>query len=65
VNTRWMDRLRGLLHGIEWIMFMVTWTILKNHFLEIGLTQNWEMMAFYMLTTVDVFHFMMCEDAHA
>ena len=25
--------------------FMVTWTILKNHLLEVGLTKNWETMA--------------------
>ena len=25
--------------------FMVTWIIVKNHHLEVGLTQNWEAMA--------------------
>jgi hypothetical protein len=34
--------------------FMVIWTILKNHFLAVGLTQNRETMAFRMLTTVDL-----------
>ena len=33
--------------------FMITWTIFKNHFLDIGLTQNhWETMALQTLTTV-------------
>jgi hypothetical protein len=43
---------------------MVTWTILKNHLLEVGLTQNRETMALQMLTTVGFFHFIMCEDPH-
>ena len=44
--------------------FMVTWTIFKNHLLEAGLTQNWETMALRMLTTVDLFYSIMCEDPH-
>ena len=45
--------------------FMVIWTILKNHFLEVGLTQNhWETMVLRMFTTVDLFYFIMCEDMH-
>jgi hypothetical protein len=44
--------------------FMVTWTIFKNHLLEVGRTQNWEIMALQMLTTVDLFYFIMCEDPH-
>ena len=44
--------------------FMVTWTILKNHLLEVGLTQNQETMALQTLTTVDLFYFIMCEDPH-
>ena len=32
--------------------FMVTWIMLKNHLLEVGLTQNRETMALRMLTTV-------------
>ena len=43
---------------------MVTWIILKNHLLEVGLTQNWETMALQMLTTVDLFYIIMCEDPH-
>jgi hypothetical protein len=35
--------------------FMVTWTILKNHLLEVGLKQNQETMALETLTTVDLF----------
>ena len=44
--------------------FMVTWTIFKNHLLEVGLTQNREIMALQTLTTVDLFYFIMCEDPH-
>jgi hypothetical protein len=43
---------------------MVTWTIFKNYLLEVGLTQNWETMALQMLTTVDLFYSIMCEDPH-
>ena len=43
---------------------MITWTILKNHLLEVGLTQNWETMAFRMFTIVDLFYFNICEDPH-
>ena len=43
-------------------LFMVTWTIFKNHLLELGLTQNQDTMALRMLTTVDLFYFIMCED---
>ena len=42
--------------------FMVTWTIFKNHLLEVGLTQNQETMALQTLTTVDLFSFIVCED---
>ena len=42
--------------------FMVTWTIFKNRLLEVGLTQNQETMALRLLTTVDLFYFIMCED---
>ena len=34
--------------------FMVTWTIFKNQFLEVSLTQNRETMAFRMLTIVEL-----------
>ena len=44
--------------------FMVTWTVFKNHLLEVGLTQSWDIMAFQMLTTVDLLYFIMCEDPH-
>ena len=37
--------------------FLVTWTIFKNHLLEVGLTQNWETMALRTLTAVDLFWF--------
>ena len=41
--------------------FMVTWTILKNHHLEVGLTQNQEVVALQNLTTVDLLYFIMCD----
>ena len=41
---------------------MVNWTIFKNHLLEVGPTQNWETMALRMLTTIDLFYFIICED---
>ena len=44
--------------------FMVTWILLKNHLLEVSLTQNVETMALRMLTTVGLFYFIMCEDPH-
>ena len=40
---------------------MVTWTIFINHLLEVALTQN---RALRMLTTVDLFYFIMCEELH-
>jgi hypothetical protein len=44
--------------------FMVTWTIFKNHLLEVGLTQNRETMKLRTLTTVDLFYFIMRADMH-
>ena len=41
---------------------MVTWTIFKIHLLEVGLAQNWDIMALQNLTTVDLMYFLMCED---
>jgi hypothetical protein len=43
---------------------MVTWTILKSHILEVGLTQNRETMALRTLTIVGLFYFIMNEDPH-
>ena len=43
---------------------MVNWIIFENHLLEVGLTQNREIMAFQMLTTVDLLYFIMREDPH-
>ena len=42
--------------------FMVTWTIPQNHFLEVGLTQNWETIPFQNLTTIEVLYFIMSGD---
>ena len=44
--------------------FMVTWTLFENHLLEVGLTQNWETMAFRTLKNVDLFYLIMVEDPH-
>ena len=44
--------------------FMVTWTIFKYQILEVGLTQNCEIMALWRLTIIDVFYFIMCEGPH-
>ena len=41
---------------------MVSWTILRNFLLEIGLTQNWESIALQNFTTVDLLYYIMCED---
>jgi hypothetical protein len=43
---------------------MVTWTVFKNHLLEVDLTQNRETMALQMFIVVGLFHFIMCEDPH-
>ena len=43
---------------------MVTWTILKNRLLEVGLTQNRETLALQTLKTVNLLHFIMCKDPH-
>ena len=45
----------------------VSWSLglfFINHLLEIGLTQNRETTALRMLTTIDAFYFIMCEDPH-
>ena len=44
--------------------FVVTWSVFKNHLLEVGLTQNRETMPLPMLTTIGLFYFVMCEDQH-
>jgi hypothetical protein len=44
--------------------FMVTRTIFENHLLEVGLTQNREIMALRTLATDDLFHFIMVEGLH-
>ena len=43
---------------------MVTEIIFKNHFLEVGLKQNQEIITLRMITTLDLFYFIMCEDPH-
>ena len=48
----------------RWCFIQVTWTIFKNHLLEVGLTQNQETMALRTLKTIALFYFIMCEDPH-
>ena len=58
-DARWMWSLHGFLHGIEWIMLMATWTLFRNHFLEVGQIQNGETMALWTHTTVGLSYFIM------
>ena len=44
--------------------FMVTWIIFINRLVEVGPTQNWETMALWTLTTMDLFWYIMHEDPH-
>jgi len=43
-------------------MFQDHFGYFQNHLLEVGLTQIWEIVALQMLTTVDLFYSIMCED---
>ena len=43
---------------------MVNWTVFKNHLLEVDVTQNQETMALRMLTAVDLFNLIMCDEPH-
>jgi hypothetical protein len=43
---------------------MVTWTIFKNHLLEVDLTHNREAMALPTFITVELLCFIMCEDLY-
>ena len=49
----WMDH-------VSWSLGLFS----KNHLSEVGLTQNREIMALQMLTTVGLLCFIMCEDMH-
>jgi hypothetical protein len=42
--------------------FMVTWIVFKNHFLEVGLTQNRETTTLQTLIPVVLFYFIICEN---
>ena len=62
---RWMYSLHGFLHGIEWIVFHWSFGLFsKPHLLEVGQTQNREIMVLWMFIIVDLFYFIMCEDPH-
>ena len=43
---------------------MVIWTTFENHLLEVGLTQNYDIMPIWMIATIDLFLFVMCEHPH-
>jgi hypothetical protein len=43
---------------------LVTWTISKNHLLEVDLIQNRETMVLQVLATVVLFYCTMCEDPY-
>jgi hypothetical protein len=45
------------LHGIKCSCFTNTWIVFKILLLEVGLTQNWETMAPWNLTTNDLLYF--------
>jgi hypothetical protein len=47
VKSAWIPTWHRLDH-----VFMVTWNVVKNHFLEVGLWQNWETMALWMFPIV-------------
>ena len=59
---------RKALHGFHLASngscFMVTWIILRNHLLRVGLIHNQETMALGNLTIIVLFYFIMCEDLH-
>ena len=42
--------------------FMVTWIILKTHFLKVSLRQNQETMVLRNLVAIDLLYFIMCGD---
>ena len=46
------------------LCFMVTWTMFSNHLLEVGPTENREIMALRMHIVVGLFYFSMREDLH-
>ena len=55
----------GFYMALNGSRFMVTWTLFKNHLLEVSLKQNQETMALQtLLTTVSLFYFIKCEDPH-
>ena len=74
VRSKYFQKARGAKDGCKVYMdsymasnescFMVTWTIFKDHLLEV-LTLNRETMALRMLISVDLFCFLMREDPHA
>jgi hypothetical protein len=43
---------------------MVTWSIFKNHLLEVGLTQNRKTVTLQTLTILDLIYFIMSENPH-
>ena len=63
VDARWIGYMDSYMVS-NGSYFMVTWTILKTHLLEVGLTLNrWESVVLRTLTTVGLFYFIMREDS--
>ena len=56
--------LRGVLHGIEWVMFHGHLDHFQKSSHEVGLTSNGETMALRMFTIVDLVYLIICEDLH-
>ena len=51
--------------ALQWIVFHGHLGLVsKKQLLEVGLPQNRVIMALQTLTTVDLFHFIMCEGLH-
>ena len=59
VKSTWIPTWHPMDH-VSWSLGLFS----RNHLLEVGLTQNWETMALWTLTTVDLFYINMCEDSH-
>ena len=58
VKSMWISTWHQMDH-VPWSLGLFS----TNHLLEVGLTQNRrEVMALQTLTTVDLSHFIMCED---
>ena len=60
VKSIWIPTWHRMDH-VSWSRGLISQT---THLLEVGLTQNREIMALWTLIAVDLFYFIMCEDPH-